>query len=773
MPVTRPNDKMVAFASGALLQPQTEVAIDEGDCCVVVHRGQVAGGMGPGRWMLQQYPCCAQLLADGGRDGQLAYVLTRQPPPLKLGGRVAAGDGRFFGEAVVVVRDPMALVRQVLATGDADVEAWLTAVLVQALSGAIDGTRELARQLASLHQAVGQAVEGTLTPAGVALQDLRNIKLAQPAAAADPPAAAGGGGLMDFVKKGTSELSPDAASKKDRLELLGTIAGKVRTDSPDPNVRKFEEFGLFVAADPLAIRHYSGIRPGWRWLARGGGDLMDQVGGWPLAPNGDTSDYFASEEQARAYYAALRQHAFASVPSLQPEDTRQKMGLNAPSAYSETLWNHGHEALYLLYDHMEDMQALGHETDAIGIFPAGPPNPHAPSPPIITYKTKSDILYLAAGRGASGAAEHVVIVLSGSHEPRPMITDGLPRAEWMSKFEQAGLQFAGNILVVQWGRFSGAEVLAGEDPNDPVASLKAKLGDELALPIQPHHEAAARLGDVPAAYAVRMEPGSYSLNYYELGTYEHGTFFFCAISRDGAESFMPLSVGDAGGRILGGLDIEQYAMMTVERDDLMMRLGPQAIHSQEMATLCNKYGVENTADGNAGKVFEWEHYIAGDSAFSAQWAMQLGIARMRLQGHQPDEQQMAAIAQQQHMVQQSLDQSASRMDDIRDAAIQIIRSAANRSPEEVTGMVQQWYPHFTVEEVLHKTLRILRDPDDFGRFDNIEACVEPLARAHYRSMSPEDQRFEGSEDKFFREERSVVYSAYDIEVPGFFNKLFG
>ncbi len=41
-------------------------------------------------------------------------------------------------------------------------------------------------------------------------------------------------------------------------------------------------------------------------------------------------------------------------------------------------------------------------------------------------------------------------------------------------------------------------------------------------------------------------------------------------------------------------------------------------------------------------------------------------------------------------------------------------------------------------------------------------------------MDAEALRFEGgSEDKFFREERSVVYSAYDIEVPGFFSKLFG
>ena len=88
-------------------------------------------------------------------------------------------------------------------------------------------------------------------------------------------------------------------------------------------------------------------------------------------------------------------------------------------------------------------------------------------------------------------------------------------------------------------------------------------------------------------------------------------------------------------------------------------------------------------------------------------------------------------------------------------------------------MVAQMCPQFTPGDILYKTVRILRDPDDFGRFDNVETCTEPLTRAHYQTMEPDDQAFEGSEDSYFKEQRDVIYSAYDIEVPGFFSKLLG
>jgi len=764
--ISRPSDDQLAvLAPPVAAEPHTQIVVEQGDCCVVMLHGQAIGRVEPGRWTLQQLPFCQPLLAGQGA-GEFFYVFTRAFGPIKLGGRVSGGGGGMFtAEATVVVQDPVLYIRSVVGSSAEDGARWiastLTSELVQAIevAAANKSLDQLSAEVDVIAQSVSQGAGPKLSPVGVTFQQLLGFNLRSQQ---------GGGAVASATAAG-------AGAGTGKLELLGSIAGKVSSQSPDPKVAKYEGFGLFVAADPVAIRHFSGASPGWRWMCRGAGSLMDQVHGWPLAPNGRTEHYFSTEEQARAYYAALRQHAMASVPGLTPQDTRESMGLNTPTSYSETLWSGGQEVLYLLYDRMEDMQVLARETEgAIGIHPACPDLPNTPDLPIITYKSASDVLYVAAARGPSGGADHVLIVHSDAHAPTPTIPDGMPRAEWMSKFERPGIQFTGNILVVQWGRFAGADVLGGEDASDPVASLTAKLGSQMAVPLQTQHEAAARLGGHPPAYAVRMEPGTYSLHHYELTVADQGSFTFCAISRDGADTFLPQNVvGNAGGLEFGGLGVEQYAMLSVERDNLMMQMGPAACASPQMAALCQKYNIGFTGDGMAGRLNDWEQYMTNDPSFSAQWATQRGIATMRLQGQEPNDQQIAAMAQQQHVVQQSLQQGVDQADAIRDAAMHVIQSSAGRTPEDVLGMVQQQFPQFELETVLYKTLRILREPDEFGRFDNIETCVEPLARAHYRSKSPEDQKFEGSEDKFFKEEREIVYSAYDIDVPGFFSKLFG
>jgi hypothetical protein len=40
-------------------------------------------------------------------------------------------------------------------------------------------------------------------------------------------------------------------------------------------------------------------------------------------------------------------------------------------------------------------------------------------------------------------------------------------------------------------------------------------------------------------------------------------------------------------------------------------------------------------------------------------------------------------------------------------------------------------------------------------------------------MDADEQRDNKSADANFKQERSAIYSSYDLEVPGFFNKLFG
>jgi hypothetical protein len=764
MLISRPaGDDLAARVSGAALSAQSQIQVQQGDCCVVSLNGQILGRVDPGVWQLQQFPFAAHLLSDPNGHKEFLFVLTRPYGPVKIalplaqmGLRPEGGSSMLVAEANIAVHDPLAFSQNLVGSGDPNGGvAWIQQSITKAIKDAVSSSRlpvdQLGAQMGAISQSVAGAVASSLGQLGITFREL--TKLGQP---------------------GGTAAAISGAPTDGRLLLLGKIAGKMATDSPDPKVAKWERFGFFVAADASAMRDFSGAVPGWRWIGRGAGDLMDQVGGWPKAPDGSTSYNFSSEEQARAYYGALRQHAFASVPGLQAQDTRQSSNLNVPSAYSETLWLNGQEVFYLIYDRIEDMQALAMETDEIGIHAASPPRPNAPTPPIVTYKSESDVHYVAVARGPNGAADHVLIVLSDEHAPVPTITDGLPRAEWMSKFEGAGVQFPSNVLVVQWGRFAGTDVLAQEDPQNPAASLAAKIGGNIGVPLQVSHEATARMGGVPAAYAIRMEPGSYSVHYYELHTDQHGSFSCCAISRDGAESFMPVTVGNAGGMKFGGLGVEQYAMLSVERDNLLAQMGPQAVNSQEMAAICQRYGIPFSGGGMAGRINEWEQYIQGDPAFSAQWATQRSMATMKLQGHQPSEANVAALAQHQQAVQGQLQQHANQLDAIRDAAIQLIVHGAGRTPQDLMMMVQQHFSQFKPEDLFYKALRILRDPDEFGRFDTVQAVVEPLARCHYHVMSPDDQRFNGSADKYFKEEREAIFSSYGIEVPaGFFGKLFG
>ena len=429
------------------------------------------------------------------------------------------------------------------------------------------------------------------------------------------------------------------------LELIGPIAGKAQQPASDPASAAPESFGLFVVGDAITIRHYSGAYPGWRWTCRAEGPLTRSVTTWPT---GDTAGIFDSREAAEAFYGAIRRHAFSVAPGLTARDGRAEMPLNDASCHAERFWLNGQEQMSLFYDHLTDLQLTLRHTDAIWQYDAHPSSPEAGS--LATYHAQNDVLYLAVARAASGAAEHLVLVFSDRHAPRPTIPEGLPRAEWIKAYEQSSLSFPSGIAVVQWGRLSGAEAEWQEDPQDPARTLAQRLGQGIAAPLPPPPSVAPRLGNVPAAYAVRMEPGTYAATYYELETAEHGRFSCCAISRAGAPAFLPAVVGNAGGMVYGGLTMEQYAMLSVERDTLLARLGPGAASSPEMAQLCQKYRQARSPGPEAvgaARVAEWDTMIERDPAFSAQWAVQVGVARMRLGGIEPTPEQIAAMAQQQ------------------------------------------------------------------------------------------------------------------------------
>jgi hypothetical protein len=439
------------------------------------------------------------------------------------------------------------------------------------------------------------------------------------------------------------------------LELIGPIAGKAQIPAPDPASAAPESFGLFVVGDAVTIRHYSGAYPGWRWTCRAEGPLTRSVTTWPT---GDTAGVFDAREAAEAFYGAVRRHAVSVAPGLTARDGRAEMPLNDASCHAERFLLNGEEAMTLFYDHLTDLQLTLRHTEGIWQFDAHPSSPAAGS--LATYHARSDVLYLAVARAASGAAEHLVIVFSDRHAPQPTIGEGLPRAEWIKAYEQSSLSFPSGIAVVQWGRQSGAEAEWQEDPQDPARTLAQRLGQSVAVPLPPPPSLAPRLGNVPAAYAVRMEPGTYAATYYELETAEHGGFSCCAISRVGAPPFLPLVVGNAGGMVYGGLTMEQYAMLSAERDALLARLGPGAPASLEMAQLCQRYGqvVRSGPEAvGAAHVSEWDKMIERDPGFGAQWAVQLGVARLRVQGIEPTPAQVAAMAQHQ---QGTLGRSADR-----------------------------------------------------------------------------------------------------------------
>lgn len=504
------------------------------------------------------------------------------------------------------------------------------------------------------------------------------------------------------------------------------------------------------------------------------GPLVERVPHGALA---EPMRYAATREEAQAAYAAIRQQAIGL--GCQAVDARAEFPLNDPQCYAERFSMNGEELLKLFYDHMTDLQVAVRHTDAIWQFGAQPGNPQAGT--LAAYHTQNDVLYLAIARAPSGAVEHVVLVFSDRHQPEPTVREGMPRAEWIKAFSQSTLAFPSGVAVVQWGRLSGAEAQWQEDALAPWQSLRARMGTAVTTPLAPPASLAPRLGNVPVAYAVRMEPGLYKATYYQLDTAEYGGFSCCAISRDGAAPFLPVALGNAGGMIHGGLPMERYAMLCVERDDLLMRLGGSAVSSREMAALCQKYGQPVPTGvhvGRAARVHEWEQMIQHDAAFSAQWAVQLGIARLRLQGVEPTREQIEALAQHQSQVQQQLEshhkQHTAVKDETRRAARLLIDLARTTKAPGLVEACAREAPHAKAEHVFWDAMAILKDPDKFGKTERVEELTENIARAYHMTLLPQDQGVAGKPESVVKDLIGDVYPKQGAKVPGlggFFSRL--
>ncbi|MEO6572760.1 MAG: hypothetical protein ABIP89_02890, partial [Polyangiaceae bacterium] len=362
-----------------------------------------------------------------------------------------------------------------------------------------------------------------------------------------------------------------------------------------------------------------------------------------------------------------------------------------------------------------------------------------------------------------------------------VIAQGMPRAEKPSGHGQKPITLSSGFLVAFWGRASGPMVMAPTNGQPPGPMLHAYLGNDVARPLSTNVPGLdARLA-TPAAYAIRVEPGIYDVHYYELDTDTDGGYSFVCLSRQGAPPFQPATLGTAGGRVIGGMSLADYAMMQCERESVLMQYGMNG--GQALAQICAKYnqpvptnalGVDT---GYAARIVEWDTLIQGNAQLSAEFVAAKTVAGFRLRGIEPSQEQINQIVQQQEATAQALKQGAQSHQNANkqlfDGAAQIIELARTRTPEQ---LIAEGRNVFSIETQkagtpafgFYKTIAMLKQPGYQGnpKFPNVDQVTEKLAQAHYRCMKPEDQRSEGTEKSYVKDVIADVYEKNGLAVPG-------
>ena len=569
------------------------------------------------------------------------------------------------------------------------------------------------------------------------------------------------------------------------LTLLGPIANTPKIPAPTELEQVLESEGMFVLGDARDLALWSGNDLGARWLCRAQGPAVELLRDWPT-PNAETWRYHASREAAEGMYETLKAHLMSRFPGVQTYDGRDVVPLNVPEGRAERFFQNGNtEVMRLFVDRMTDLQIAVRNTDGIRRFNADPAREEGPF--LVTYYTASDVCYLAVATGASGAAEHVVIVYSPKHEPDPVISQGMPRAE--SRKKSSFFQMQSGFLVAGWARAAGRELLAPAGGADPAAAFHHYLGARFAAPLSTNVPGLdARLG-APGAWVVRVDPGEWQALYYELDAHAGEGYSFVCLSKKDAPSFQPYVPGNAGGRTIGGLTLEQYAMLTAERERILMTAGAGA--GQPLAELCQRWnqpipqGPGGVNVGYAARIVDWDLAIQGDPKLSSEFVAQKTIATYRMQGIEPNAEQLAQIRGQADMTQQALAQAAQNNkatgEELVEGSKKLIEAARNLQPPQLVEEAKKLFPRTTQSDGtpaygFYKAIAMLKRPNEDGnpKFFNVEQVTEKLARAHWLCMKEEDRKFEGNEKKYVKEVIADVYEPNGLQVPGiggFFSKL--
>jgi len=150
---------------------------------------------------------------------------------------------------------------------------------------------------------------------------------------------------------------------------------------------------------------------------------------------------------------------------------------------------------------------------------------------------------------------------------------------------------------------------------------------------------------------------------------------------------------------------------------------------------------------------------------------------MRLQGIEPDQQMIQRAADQQQQVQQQLKANNQAHGDatkqLFDGACQLIEASRGKSPQEIVTLAQGI---FTIEMSkagtpaygLSRAIVILKQPGykNHPKFANVDQMTTNLAKAHFATMTPADQKLEGNEEKYVKGVVAEVYEKNGLKVPG-------
>lgn len=572
---------------------------------------------------------------------------------------------------------------------------------------------------------------------------------------------------------------------RDPLVLIGQLCNFAAQAHPDPDIAAHEGQGPIVVGEPAAIAAWSGLERVGRWKVKVLGPLAELPMVWNhVRP----FQYHRDHASAVAHAAQVREVLLRAMPGTSLAPHPQFGAGSVPGASVEIVTGqNGQTAGVLMVDGEHDYDFALAMTGGVARIPAG----NLDGPPVASWAPPACAAFLALGPGANGAPDHVVLAFTDAKaDVRPLIAAGLEGASPDPQVREIAIDAPSGLLVALWGRVSGRALLGGAP--DPAAAVAAALGQQVARPLDVAEAALASRSRGPMAWAIRVNPGSYTGRLFRSELDGGARLDALVLSRRGAGSFQVMQAGGAKGRVIAGLSLERYAELAAARDAIYLRatsgaggavgaalLGAAGGGAQaELDALCDRFGVPRAAYGMAGRVPEWEQAIQGDPQLSAEYAAFLAIANAKLQGIDPATLDLAGIrdrAQAAHgAVSQAAAAHASSSEKTLEGHYAVFEAARTRDADALLDWARaNAYAHLPESDLAwafgRANAHLHLYEDDACRVQDPRAILKSFLEATWK-ITPADER-EGSLAGWVKEQSREIEEAYGIAAPSLLDRL--